>query len=84
MYNLTIDCSLAADPPAVMGMLTCGADVSGNTTSASNSVGMVEPDNWWMLTVSEQALYTFDSCGSSFDTCVALYVLAIVYVYVCA
>lgn len=52
----------------VVGTLACGMVVSGNTTGANNTVEEPAPENWWIFTALQTGLYTFDSCGSAYDT----------------
>ena len=84
VYNLSVSCpptfapTIAPTTPAptvytpptpdVVGTLTCDMVATGNTTGANNTVEEPAPENWWMFTASEGGLYTFDSCGSQYDT----------------
>lgn len=51
----------------VTGGLTCGTNHTGATTSAQRQ-------NYWMFAAAQQGTYTFNSCGSSYDTCVIVHV----------
>jgi hypothetical protein len=53
----------AAPTPAsaFVASLTCEANATGTTTTAN-------PQNWYMLTAVQQGVYTFNACGSSYDT----------------
>ena len=68
-YQVAVSCPVVTPPtPVVVGTLTCGTNVTGNTTGANHTVGMGAPENWYMFTAPQTALYIFDSCGSSYDT----------------
>jgi hypothetical protein len=83
-YQVTVSCGnpLNSTPPTpaptaaptatpiavVVGTLTCGTDVTGNTTGRDNTVGSQAPEEWWMFTAPATGLYIFDSCGSNYDT----------------
>ena len=54
--------------PVVVGTLACGATSTGNTTGGTHTVGMAAPEEWWMFTSTVTGSYTFDTCGSSYDT----------------
>ena len=53
----------AAPTPAsaFVASLTCNTNATGTTTTAN-------PQNWYMLTAVQQGVYTFNACGSSYDT----------------
>lgn len=68
-YTMTVTC-----PVSIVGNVACGETMSGNTTTGANSVGEhPAPDHWWRLTAPRDGNYTFDTCGSSFDTWVHVY-----------
>ena len=54
--------------PVVVGTLACNTPTTGNTTGGTHNVGMAAPEEWWMFTSPIAGLYTFDTCGSSYDT----------------
>ena len=66
VYQVAVSCPVPT--PVVVGTLTCGTNVTGNTTGANHTVGMAAPENWFMFTAPQTGIYIFDSCGSSYDT----------------
>ena len=66
VYNLTVECTTPA--PVLAGTLVCGVNATGNTTGATHIVGSESPENWWGFRAADVGVYTFDSCGSDFDT----------------
>ena len=54
--------------PVVVGTLACGTTSTGNTTGGTHTVGMGAPEEWWMFTSPVAGVYTFNTCGSNYDT----------------
>eukprot|EP00041_Stephanoeca_diplocostata_P008019 m.115179 g.115179 ORF g.115179 m.115179 type:complete len:567 (+) comp17137_c0_seq10:1-1701(+) len=74
-YSLGVRCS-APRPlpePTLGGDLACDADVTGDTTDANNTLGDAAPDVWFAFTAPDSGSYTFRTCGSNFDTTIAVY-----------
>jgi hypothetical protein len=67
-YTLTVSC-----PITVVGDVACGETRSGNTSASVSSVGHAAPDNWWRMIAPRDGMYTFDTCGSNYDTWVHVY-----------
>eukprot|EP00041_Stephanoeca_diplocostata_P008020 m.115130 g.115130 ORF g.115130 m.115130 type:complete len:170 (+) comp17137_c0_seq4:1097-1606(+) len=59
--------------PTLGGDLACDADVTGDTTDANNTLGDAAPDVWFAFTAPDSGSYTFRTCGSNFDTTIAVY-----------
>jgi hypothetical protein len=56
--------STVAPTPASLtftGTLTCSTNATGTTTTAS-------PQNWYIFTAVQQGVFTFNACGSHYDT----------------
>jgi len=67
-YRLSVDCT-APPPPPSSGALSCNGNVTGTTVGAGPStVGHRAPERWYTFTATARGYYTFNSCGSSFDT----------------
>jgi hypothetical protein len=46
----------------------CGQTLTGSTSGSSNQIGNPAPDHIYDFCTSARGAYTFDSCGSGFDT----------------
>ena len=62
--NYTVDMNC----PTIDGTIECGQTVTGTTTGEGSTHGNAAPDHFYSFTVTETAVYQFDSCDSSYDT----------------
>lgn len=76
-YNVSMSCSPAtttpAPGPASQGSVECGQTVSGNTLSGSHSHGNPAYEHRYTLTLTGEAIVTFNACEADFDIYLRLY-----------
>lgn len=68
-YRLNVGCA----PTLLQTAAQCNQVMSGSTAGGSSSAGSAAPDVWWPFTAPNTGLYTFNSCGSSYDTWIHIY-----------
>jgi hypothetical protein len=65
-YTMAVTCPAGS---WVQSTISCGgAPVTGSTSGGTSSVGNESPEHYFQLSAPFSGVYTFDSCGSSFDT----------------
>lgn len=50
------------------GNVACGINVTGNSATGTNTVGQAAPEHWYQFMAPIDGNYTFNTCGSSYDT----------------
>ena len=67
-YRLATTCPTPVSVP-VQGNAACSGTVSGNSGTGTNTVGTgTAPEHWYRFQAPVSGSYTFNSCGSSYDT----------------
>ena len=66
---MTVGCA----PTLLQTAAQCNQVMSGSTAGGSSSAGGAAPDVWWPFQAPNTGVYTFNSCGSSYDTWVHVY-----------
>jgi hypothetical protein len=66
----TLFSTLTAPSLALCAALCCTPMIP---RAAANKVGHDAGENWWRFTAASNAIYVFNSCGSSYDTWIHIY-----------
>jgi len=72
-YRLAVTCPSGTSTPSIQGNVACNGVTTGNSATGTNTVGNPAPEHWWRFTAPLTGVYTFNSCGSSYDTWVHIY-----------
>lgn len=73
-YRLIATCpSSNSPPPPSAGGLGCARTVTGSTVNGTNTVGHRAPEMWYTFTATTTGQYSFNSCGSAYDTWIHIY-----------
>ena len=60
-------------PTLLQTAAQCNQVMSGSTAGGSSSAGGAAPDVWWPFQAPNTGVYTFNSCGSSYDTWIHIF-----------
>jgi hypothetical protein len=67
-YTVVTTCPSTTVQPVIRGNVACNSLVAGNTAGGTHTVGHAAPENWWRFVAPVSGMYTFNTCGSSYDT----------------
>ena len=67
-YVLTATCPTQNTLPTVTATATCNSVIQGSTALGTTLIGNQAPELWYNFTAPTTGTYTFNSCGSSYDT----------------
>lgn len=66
VYRLNVSCPNTA---IIQQSTSCGATVTGNTSTGTHVVGSGSaPEHYFSFTAPYSGIFTFNSCGTSFDS----------------